>query len=123
MKSIRVRADMILVGDRIPALGRVTGIHLFGEGERPLRLTTEGESEDGTGEEHTSWEVWEKISVEREEKRSRRVDLERILSVPLMRRELLVNALIALQAREGIVTSREDAERAYDVVMGERALL
>lgn len=46
----------------------------------------------------------------------RRVDLKAILADPAQRRELLVATIIATQAREGIVTTREQAERAYDKV-------
>ena len=47
---------------------------------------------------------------------SRRVDLRRILARPDLRRELMVQTLQATQAREGIETTREQAERAYYVV-------
>ena len=46
----------------------------------------------------------------------RRVDLRRILAQPDLRRELMVQTLEATQAREGIDTTREQAERAYYVV-------
>ena len=46
----------------------------------------------------------------------RRVDLRRILAQPDLRRELMVQTLEATQAREGIETTREQAERAYYVV-------
>lgn len=45
----------------------------------------------------------------------RRVDLRGILSDPDLRRELMVPTIQATQAREGIETSREQAERAYYV--------
>jgi len=44
------------------------------------------------------------------------VVIRTILSNPVMRRDLLVQCIIALQAREGIETTREQAERAYDEV-------
>lgn len=47
---------------------------------------------------------------------TRRVDIRAILADPVQRRDLMVLALIAIQAREGIVTTREQAERAYDRV-------
>jgi hypothetical protein len=52
----------------------------------------------------------------------RRLDVRRILADSDLRRELMVPTLQATQAREGIKTSREQAERAYYVVTeGERA--
>jgi hypothetical protein len=53
----------------------------------------------------------------------RRVDIRGILADPDLRRELMVPTLQATQAREGIETSRELAERAYYVVTeSERAV-
>jgi DNA-binding MarR family transcriptional regulator len=46
----------------------------------------------------------------------RRVNLKEILGDRDLRRELMVPTIQALQAREGIDTSREQAERAYYVV-------
>ena len=46
----------------------------------------------------------------------RRVDLRGILAKPDLRRELMIRTLQATQAREGIETSEEQAERAYYVV-------
>jgi hypothetical protein len=46
----------------------------------------------------------------------RRVNLKAILADQDLRRELMVPTIQALQAREGIDTSREQAERAYYVV-------
>ena len=46
----------------------------------------------------------------------RRVDLRGILAQPDLRRELMLRTLQATQAREGIETTREQAERAYYVV-------
>lgn len=51
---------------------------------------------------------------------TRRVDVRAILADPRQRRELLVRTLIAIQAREGITTTREQAEDAYDRVQAER---
>jgi hypothetical protein len=48
--------------------------------------------------------------------RTRRVDILGILADPDLRRELMVPTLQATQAREGIETTREQAERAYYVV-------
>lgn len=54
--------------------------------------------------------------------KKRRVDLRRILANPDLRRELMVPTIQATQAREGIETTRSQAERAYYVVTeGERA--
>ena len=46
----------------------------------------------------------------------RRVDLRGILAKPDLRRELMIPTIQATQAREGIETTREQAERAYYVV-------
>jgi len=46
----------------------------------------------------------------------RRVDIRSILADPEQRRRLMVDCIIALQAREGIEVSREQAEAAYDEV-------
>lgn len=50
----------------------------------------------------------------------RRVDIRAILADPTLRRRLMVDVLIATQRREGIDTTREQAERAYDRVQAER---
>src|SRR5438046_2252900 len=51
----------------------------------------------------------------------RRVDLRGILADPNLRRDLMVPTLQATQAREGVETTRDQAERAYYVVTeGER---
>jgi hypothetical protein len=47
---------------------------------------------------------------------TRRVDIKAILADPALRRELMVRTIIAIQAREGIITTREQAEAAYDTV-------
>lgn len=47
-------------------------------------------------------------------------EIQRILHTPHLKRELLVRVLIATQAREGIITTQEQAERAYDKVQEER---
>ena len=44
---------------------------------------------------------------------SNRVNIRAILGDPEKRRAMMVEAIIALQAREGIVTTREQAEAAY----------
>lgn len=49
----------------------------------------------------------------------RHVDLKAILANPRLRRELMVFSIIATQAREGIDTTVEQAERAYDLVQAE----
>jgi len=52
---------------------------------------------------------------------NRRVDIRAILANPAQRRELLVNTIIATQAREGIVTTRAQAETAYDRIQEEKS--
>lgn len=51
---------------------------------------------------------------------SRRVDIKAILLDPIQRKRLMVGALIATQAREGIVTTQAQAEAAYDKVQLEQ---
>ncbi len=50
-----------------------------------------------------------------------RINIRAILADPKKRRALMVEALIATQAREGITTTRAQAEAAYDRVQGELA--
>lgn len=50
----------------------------------------------------------------------KRINVKAILEDEKKRRELMVRALIATQAREGIVTTRDQAEAAYDKVQKER---
>ena len=50
----------------------------------------------------------------------KRLDIKAILNDPHARRELFVNTIIAAQAREGITTTREQAESAYDQVQREK---
>lgn len=53
----------------------------------------------------------------------RRLDIRSILANPNLRRELMVPTIQSTQAREGIETTHEQAERAYYVVTeGERAV-
>lgn len=47
---------------------------------------------------------------------TRRLDIRTILKDPKLRRELLVDSIVALQNREGIPTTRQQAEAAYDAV-------
>ena len=47
-------------------------------------------------------------------KTRRRVNIKDILRDPELRKEMMVDAIIATQAREGIVVSRERAEEVYD---------
>lgn len=49
-----------------------------------------------------------------------RYNLRAILVDPAQRRALLVDVIIATQAREGIATTREQAEQAYDNVQREK---
>jgi hypothetical protein len=51
-----------------------------------------------------------------------RVDIKAILLDPVQRRVLLVRCIIATQAREGVVTTLEQAENAYDKVLREKAV-
>ncbi len=46
----------------------------------------------------------------------RRIDIKAILADPDLRRELMVSTIQATQAREGIDTTKEQAERAWDAV-------
>lgn len=45
-----------------------------------------------------------------------RINIKAILSDPAQRRDLVVRCIIAIQSREGIDTTREQAEAAYDKV-------
>ena len=49
-----------------------------------------------------------------------RLELHKILEDPELRRELMVRCIISAQAREGITTTREQAEAAYDKVRKEK---
>ena len=51
---------------------------------------------------------------------SRRLNVKAILSDADLRRKLLVSTIRATQAREGIDTSLEQADRAYSKVLKER---
>lgn len=51
---------------------------------------------------------------------TRRVDIRAILANPVLRKTLMVRVIIATQAREGIETTVEQAEAAYDKVQKER---
>ncbi len=48
-----------------------------------------------------------------------RIDIRAILRNPVLKKELMVSTIIATQAREGITTTQEQAEAAYDVVKKE----
>ena len=48
--------------------------------------------------------------------KNRRVDVKAILADPDLRRKLMVSTIQATQAREGIDTTKEQADRAYYVV-------
>ena len=62
-------------------------------------------------------EVREILSAERQR---RRVDVKAILNNASQRRRLMVGCIVATQAREGIATTREQAEVAYDKVAEEK---
>ena len=49
-----------------------------------------------------------------------RVAIKEILNEPALKRELFIMANIAIQAREGIDTTQDQAERAYDKVQAEK---
>lgn len=49
-------------------------------------------------------------------RRGQRLDIKKILADPEIRRTMMVNLIIATQAREGITTTRAQAEAAYDMV-------
>lgn len=53
--------------------------------------------------------------------KTKRVNLKAILANPKQRKELMVRTIIATQAREGIVTTREQAEAAYDKSISARS--
>lgn len=55
------------------------------------------------------------------ERSKRRVDVKSIFDDPKQRRELMIRMIIATQAREGIDTTWEQAEAAYDKVQEELA--
>ena len=52
--------------------------------------------------------------------KNKRVNIKAILADPVQRRELMIRGIIATQAREGIVTTREQAEAAYDKIQAEK---
>jgi len=45
---------------------------------------------------------------------NRRVDIKAILADPQQRRRMMVSAIVAIQAREGIETTPQQAAEAYD---------
>jgi hypothetical protein len=47
---------------------------------------------------------------------NKRFNIKALLADPVKRRELCVRCIIATQAREGITTTRAQAEAAYDKV-------
>lgn len=49
-----------------------------------------------------------------------RINMADLLADPVARKELMVRVIIATQAREGIKTTRAQAEAAYEKVQGER---
>lgn len=46
----------------------------------------------------------------------KRVNIRKLLSNPVLRKELIVRSIMAIQAREGIDTTRKQAEAAYDAM-------
>lgn len=53
-------------------------------------------------------------------KKQRRVDIKAILRDPAQCRELMIDTIIATQAREGVTTTREQAAQAWDKVQLEK---
>ena len=53
------------------------------------------------------------------EKPARRIDMRALLADDVKRKALMVDCIIATQAREGIETTREQAEAAYEKVQAE----
>ena len=49
----------------------------------------------------------------------KRTNIKAILTDPAQRRELMIRNIITIQAREGIETTREQAEAAYNTIQGE----
>ena len=49
----------------------------------------------------------------------KRYDIKSILKDSTLRKTLLVNSIIAIQLREGIITTVEQAEIAYNKIQGE----
>lgn len=50
---------------------------------------------------------------------TRRIDIKAVLAEPVQRKHLMVDVIIATQAREGITTTKEQAEAAYEKVLAE----
>lgn len=50
----------------------------------------------------------------------RRVNIRAILDDPTRRKEMCVRAILFMQAMEGIETTREQAEAAYDKIQKEK---
>lgn len=51
---------------------------------------------------------------------TKRINIRAILADPAQRRALMTSTIIATQAREGIETTQEQAEAAYDKVRAEK---
>ena len=49
-----------------------------------------------------------------------RINIKQILNNPKLWKKLCVQSIIAIQAREGIETTKEQAERAFDVIQKEK---
>jgi hypothetical protein len=50
----------------------------------------------------------------------KRIDINKILADPELRKEMMIRVVIATQAREGIETTWEQAEAAYEKVRKEK---
>lgn len=51
-----------------------------------------------------------------------RYNVKAILADPTMQRKLMVAVIIATQAREGVETTQEQAECAYDLIAKQRRI-
>jgi len=50
----------------------------------------------------------------------KRINIKDILSNPEKRKKLFIETIIATQAREGIITTKEQAEYAYNIALAGR---
>lgn len=54
------------------------------------------------------------------EKKNKRVNIQEILDDPELRKDMMINALIACQAREGRDLQYEEAEEVYEKIQEEK---
>lgn len=57
--------------------------------------------------------IWQQMTAEM----TQCVNIREILANPVQRRKLITRCIVAIQAREGIETTIEQAESAYDAVV------